>query len=493
MKTLGFELIDAGCELALGHAPATGGPFTVERLSPPGPVAALALAEDANLHFGAEAEQRRFLLPRQMNETFWEELSLQPSPVRRHGRALSVSELAFHFLDHLVRAAPTALAGHDSIVLALPAAFLDETPRAEERIGILLGMCRDLELKVSSLVDTAAAALLDPAGRLPARGLTLVIDLGLHAAQLSLFEVGASVTRKAGARLAGTGRLALVEAARRALASRFLRQTSFDVTAERGTEQAFHDQTLDLLDKLSGEAEAWLRITSGGRERSVSVPRDVLIAELKGLADAVAQAAHDLARSCGRDLATLHVVVTARARQLAGLRAALRSRGAITVEELAPGAAARAAATLAFSRTSPADLGDVPTEVALALPEAGTDASAAVRAAFVLNRAGTRREQGPTHVVIDGIAHPLRNPGLRIATHGDARTSDYAVSVVPAGLGRCDIVVQPGTSGWTVSVAFPAGETFVPAGAEIPLAPGDALEVHGTQGSSSLMFVRVDG
>jgi hypothetical protein len=493
MKTLGFELIDSGFEVAVGRAPASGGAAAAERLAPPGTAPAMALTENGALHFGNEADGRRFLAPRQMCETFWDELSLQPSPLRMGGRALSFSELAFHFVSHLVNGLPGVAAGHESAVVALPPAFMEATPRAEEQLGILLGICGELELKVSALVDVASAALLDPEGRPPARGHALVVDLGLHAAQLSLIDVGAVLTRCASARVPGAGWLAVVETARRALSARFLRQTSFDVSADRRTEQEFHDETRAALETLVAQPEAWLRITSTSRERAISVPRDAVATDLKALAETIAQAAADLVSSAGRDLPGAQILLTARARQLAGLASALRSRGGISVEELGPGAAARGAAVLACTRSSPADLGDVPLEHSLPLPQDARDPAVAARAAFALHRGAARRDQSPTHVVIEGIARPLRGGGLRIGIRGEGRTVDCALSIVPSGVGPCEIVVQPGPAGWTVAVSLSGGMSFSPPGAETPMAAGDSLEVHGAPGMARLLFIRVEG
>ncbi|MGH8019329.1 MAG: hypothetical protein ACREIA_13760, partial [Opitutaceae bacterium] len=328
MKTLGLEMIDAGFEVAVGRSSPGGGVASAERLDPPGTVPAVALWGGSSLHFGAAAEARRFLYPRQMSEVFWDELSLAPSALRQTGRQLSYSELCYHFVRNLVDGLPGVASEHESLVLAAPSSVIGSGERSEERVGILLGICDDLELKLASVVDASCAALLDPELVPPSRGSVLVVDLGLQASTLTVVEVGDTISRHATSRIVGAGWLALVDAARRALSDRFLRQTSFDVGADRHTEQAFHLETLAALDAFTTQPEAWLRVISGSRERSISVPRDGFVADLRSFSDAIAEGAKEKLARLGMSLPGVQVYLTSRARHVCGLAKALRGTGA---------------------------------------------------------------------------------------------------------------------------------------------------------------------
>src|SRR5690606_6583423 len=142
--------------------------------------------EENNLHLGWDAEARRFLFPRQVSDSFWDEMSLQPSKLRRGGRALTFSELSYHFFRHIIDGLPGVASEHESLALAVPAPFTEGGERGEERLGVLLGICHDLELRLGAIVDAACAALIDPEAGPPNRGTAVVIDLKHHAALLTL-------------------------------------------------------------------------------------------------------------------------------------------------------------------------------------------------------------------------------------------------------------------------------------------------------------------
>ncbi len=448
---------------------------------------AVALPVEGALLFGAEAEDRRFLHPRQVCDLFWEEFSLAGSGVRQGGRELSHSELGFHLVRHIVDALPGAAASTDGVALALPSVMLDGTERSEERVGILLGICGDLELGISTIVDAAVASLRDPEAAPPARGSVLIVDLGLHAATLSVVDFGVTVSRQDCSRLPGAGWLALADLARRTLADRFLRQTSFDVSADRRIEQEFYRQSIDALTTFASRPEAWLRVASGSRERSISVPRDGFAGDLRPLSETIAQGAREMLARMGLGLSGVQVHLTSRARQVCGLATALRSRGAIAVSVLSAGAAARGAAVIACERKRPASLEDVPVETAITVAT-GEDPIAALRAAFVVKRHGGPRDGAPSHVVIDGAAHPVRANGLRIGV-GTSDAGDLGVPVNPVGVGPCQLLIHPGDGGVRAS-AIVGGEQLSLPGGDAALAPGDSVEIHGTNGVARLLFVR---
>ncbi len=485
-------MIDAGFEVAVGRPSPAGDLASAERLDPPGTVPAVALWDGSSMHFGAAAEARRFLYPRQTSEVFWDELSLAPSSLRQAGRQLSYSELCYHFVRNLIDGLPGVAGEHESLVVAAPSSIIGSGDRSEERIGILLGICDDLELKLSSVVDAACAALLDPEAAPPSRGPALVVDLCLQAATLTVVDFGSTITRQATSRIVGAGWLAMVDAARRALSDRFLRQTSFDVGADRHTEQAFHLETLAALQAFTTQPEAWLRVVSGKRERSISVPRDGFVADLRLFSEAIAEGAKEKLARLGLSLPGVQVYLTARARHVCGLARSLRGHGAGAVGILTAGAAARGAAVLAGQRQRPASIEDVPVESALTPPARARDSLAALQAAFLFKRQPGARDSGPTHVVVEGNAHALRPSGLRVAAGGAQGDRDLALATTPAGVGACELVVEGADGDWNVA-AVVSGQRVPLPGGDRTVAAGDVLEIHGSPGMSRLLFVRLVG
>jgi len=490
MKTLGLEMIDAGFEVAVGRSPQSGHRATAERLVPPGTVPALVLWDGSSMHFGQAAEARRFLFPKQTSDVFWEELSLAPSNLLQAGRQLSYSELAYHFVRNLVDGLPGVASEHESLVVAVSPSVIDGGKRAEERIGILLGICDDLELKLSGVVDATCAALLDPEAAPPSRGTVLVVDLCLQAATLSVVDLGANISRQASSRIAGAGWMAVVEAARRTLADRFLRQTSFDVAADRNMEQAFHLETLAALHTFTTQPEAWLRVVSGARERAISVPRDGFVADLRAYSEAIAQGAKETLSRMGLSLSGVQVYLTARARHVCGLAKALRANGAIAVSVLTAGAAARGASVLACHRQRPESIEDVTVESSITPPDQTHDPMASLQAVFAFKRHVGKRDSRPTHIVVDGLAHPLRPGGVRIAAGGSKGDRDLVVESTPPGLGPCEIVLEDVEGHWSAAATISGQRVPLPGG-DVALAAGDVLEVHGSPATARVQFVRL--
>lgn len=480
-------MIDAGFEVALGRIAPDSGKKTAERLTPPGTVSAVAAIEDGAILFGDEATDRRFLSPRDYCDVFWDELSLNGSNLGRQVRSLSYSELGYHFLQQLVDGLPGIAREHESLAVAVPASFL-EGKGSEERVGILLGICGDLELRLSTIIDAACASLFDPESTRPARGGALVVDLGIHSANLTLVDIDEAGTKRSFTRIAGSGWRAMTDLARKAFADRFLRQTSFDVSINRNTEQEFYGQTLQSLRAFMSKSEAWLRVVSGSRERAVTIPRDAAVVDLRPLAETIAKGAQEFLTRQGRQLAGMQVFLSPRARQLCGLAKAMRALGALSVTLQTNGAAARGAAFIACDRKVPADLAEVPVEDSIAFPTEDSETSGSLRAAFSIHRHSGDRSLNPTHVVIDGIAHGLRPPETVIGVGGNGRKPDLRINVPPAGLAACDILVTSVDGRWQASLSMEGRLHGLP-GAEAPLAPGDILEVHGAPGLVRLMFV----
>lgn len=480
-------MVDAGFEVAVGRFAPDSGKRTAERLEPPGTVPASAAIDNGAVIFGNTANDRRFLSPKEYCDVFWDELSLNPSNLGRQTRALSYSELGFHFLQHLVDGLPGVATEHESLAIAVPASFL-EGNGAEERIGILLGICKDLELRLATIVDVACASLFDPESTRPPRGGALVVDLGIHSANLTLVDIDETGTKRSFTRIAGSGWKAMTDLARKSFADRFLRQTSFDVSINRNTEQEFYGQTLQALRAFMSKSEAWLRVVSGSRERAVTIPRDAALVDLKPMAEIIAKAAQEFLTRQGRQLAGMQVFLSPRARQLCGLAKAMRAFGALSVTLQTNGAAARGAAFIACDRRTPADPSEVPIEDSIAFPAEDSETGGTLRSAFSIYRHPGNRDRNPTHVVIDGVVHGLRSPATVIGAGGNGKRPDLKIDAPPAGLGACEILISSVDGRWQASARM-NGRVHVLPGAEAPLAPGDILEIHGAPGLARLMFV----
>ncbi|MGH8019643.1 MAG: hypothetical protein ACREIA_15445, partial [Opitutaceae bacterium] len=168
----------------------------------------------------------------------------------------------------------------------------------------------------------------------------------------------------------------------------------------------------------------------------------------------------------------------------------LRGAGAANIGVLGAGAAARGAAVLACHRQRPESIEDVPVESSIVPPEQARDPLAALQAAFLFKRQPGARGAAPTHVVLEGNAHVLKPPGLRVAAGGTQGDRDLALALAPAGVGACELVLEGSNGDWNVAAVVSGRRVSLPGG-ETAVAAGDILEVHGNPGIARLLFVRL--
>ncbi|MFT7305565.1 MAG: hypothetical protein ACI9P7_000825, partial [Candidatus Azotimanducaceae bacterium] len=140
-----------------------------------------AVLDQQKLLIGNLAHRNAKLLPRWTNNRFWNHLSTDnisnATTEIRHN-----ADLAFAHLEDLARETSV-----DSIVLAVPA-FYDKS-----QLGLLLGICKEAGLRVTSLVDMALLAVASQ----PSHPNALFLDVGLHRITLTSVRTDGAI-RQAG-------------------------------------------------------------------------------------------------------------------------------------------------------------------------------------------------------------------------------------------------------------------------------------------------------
>jgi len=408
MTVIGLELCDVSLQAA-----ASDGEAAVRLLPAPGGSTALIswpafVARDGNnFMYGRAAEDIWHVHPRKVCHYFLERLSRESSPLSLDGKFLSYSQLGYFFLRDYGQQAFAS--PPDKLVLAVPGTFLKDSATEDEKVGLLLGMARELKWPLAGVVDMACAALCDPS--LPgvhASWPILVLDVHLDGAELSLFETTQQLKRVDFQLLPQAGFAQLLKQAVTAMGNRFLRHTAFDILADGRLEQAFYAQVKDF--SFGGTPEFHFQINTAKRAYEMTATRELLLADTQSFVAMLAGAVTALLRKHAIDVHSCTLALTARASAVPGLETRFRQAGLHHLLRLPRAAAAQGAVRLAADMPVPSDVADVPVLTSVGLDQANLRRGATWE--MRLQRAtipGIR--QVPTHVILDGIGHPLLGNG----------------------------------------------------------------------------------
>lgn len=489
MRTLGLELSDAGLMAAVGQP---GQPAVVAVTDGTGATAwpGFAASDGRTLTFGRAAEEEWFVHPRRVNHAFWSRLAHEPSPLTTAGRPAAFSELAFHFLREFVQRAEAAHGRADQVVLAVPGAYLKDAATEEEKIGLLLGIAGELRLPLAGLVDPACAALCDPRGpgfnpSLP----VVVVDLCLEAADLTLVTTEGRLQRSDYLQLPQLGLAPLLKHLTGTMGNRFLQQTAFDILADGRLEQGFFRQTRDFL--LGGAAEHRFQLNTAHRTYEMLAKREQLAADAQGFTQALVQGLQAFVHASAQAAEPCTVALTDRAAALPGLEARLRALGFGRIIRLPAGAAAAGAVHLAAGRLAAArDLAEVPVETALPLELARRAAPAPWEVVVGKQRASGDRP-APTHLVIEGIAHPL-GAAARLTLGAPGSRADVLLPEALAGVDHCLVpLVREQGRLWLVDAAATRDTGSPGPGSRLPLEAGDRLTFRAKGATAEVLLVHV--
>ena len=204
-----------------------------------------ALYEDNWVATGEDAQSRYRLRPLNGNDTFWQQLNLDPLN-NASGLIKHSADLVYHHLSELLRAsnnnAETAL---QPVIIAYPGFYRDE------QLSLLLGICQSLNLPVAGLINSA---LLHASGQ--DNGHCTVVEQYLHQTLISEVSISEDRVQITDSQLlSNTGWVALCDALVRAISDEFIRQTRFNPRHDAEHEQALYNQLPQWLAQIqSGES-----------------------------------------------------------------------------------------------------------------------------------------------------------------------------------------------------------------------------------------------
>ncbi|OHE89346.1 MAG: hypothetical protein A3G75_06695 [Verrucomicrobia bacterium RIFCSPLOWO2_12_FULL_64_8] len=489
MSVIGLELCDAGMAAAIGT---DGAPPELLEFDPPGEVPSwpgMARSAGGGYVFGREAEAAWFTEPHSVSHAFWDKLSLEPADLTAAGKTPTYSELAYHSL-HDFTARLVAKAGRmEKIALAVPGAFLKDATTEEVKIGLLLGMARELGLPLVRIVDLACAAAIRVAAHELPRGLCIAhVDLHLQAAEVSILQFDERLTRRNFLQVPQAGLVPILRHLKNTMGNRFLRTTTFDIHEDRRLEQTFYEQTKALFYSNQQLSQDHLfQIGTGRRSYQMAVTRTQLAADLQSIVAPLVQSIAGLVQASALAPSRCVVTLSDRAARLDGLDARLRAGGFRRVLRLRAGAAATETAMLARESAGVPDLGDVPVETSLLVP-----APVKVPVATALCKAeATQPRPPPSHVILDGIGYAIGGEGLRIGT---GRSSTFVDVVLPESFNQLgDYVVRLVREGAQLCFEAPSGGGNGAGGARdepnlIPVEAGDRLALRSGPAATELLF-----
>lgn len=278
-----------------------------------------AVLDGNQLYLGNEARKLARIKPRWTNNRFWAELGNEPlagaTPQLRHH-----ADLAF---AHLASLWEQTGKPDSEVIFAVPGTW------TSEQLGLLLGLANELGMRVRCLVDAAVAAGAGTAGQSVSH-----LDISLHRVVLSELAGSNAVARRRLLVLAEEGLVHFNNLWADTIADQFVHATRFDPMHSAATEQQIHDQLPACLAELSAQGSAVVAVDDAGKQYSVTVRRDQLVS-------AAASAYPRIVRQLQQAAAGGRVLLSERFSGFPGLEEALAVVPGISVESLAPGAAAR--------------------------------------------------------------------------------------------------------------------------------------------------------
>lgn len=221
---------------------------------------AYALVQGAKLVVGEAARDEARLHPQQLNNRFWQRLSM--NPISHAGdRARHHADLAYAHLLHL-----HDLAGKpEEVIFAVPGNY------SAEQLSVLLGIASHCPFQAVGLVDLAIAA----AAGLALANDTVHVELQLHQAVLTKISVGTDVARETVQTREGAGLLALYDRWAHIIADAFIEQCRFDPLHSARTEQHIYDHMPQYL--ASSDSLVDIEVPQGSGVHRARIERELLL------------------------------------------------------------------------------------------------------------------------------------------------------------------------------------------------------------------------
>ncbi|MGH9318807.1 MAG: FHA domain-containing protein [Vicinamibacteria bacterium] len=415
MRVAAIEIHDAGVTCILE------GSDTPVVVSP-----GYAVYESGKLLTGWTAARKARLVPRNCHTRFWDQLDGAPLPPP-FPAGIRSADLAHAHLSSVWEAAAEKA---DRAILLVPSWYSDN------ELGLLLGISRACRIPVTGMVDSTLAAGLGLEG-----DSAIHLDLHLHRAVAALVTRGTRYRRDTVRSDEGAGLLSLQNHWASFLAEKFVRETRFDPLHEASTEQRLYDRMPDLLEALRERETESLVFELGSKEHGIEVSRGELARAALPFYRRILEVARSLVGSAASGPRTEpRLRISSRIAALPGIAEMLAREISFELVPLPPGIATQN--VLAHRHRLPhagKNDGAIPFVTSLPLDDAGDDPGAASPAPEAMRE---RTERIPTHVLWDGVAHPIDPGPFHLGVDIPEGARGVNVSGPVAGISRrhCTIV-----------------------------------------------------
>ena len=407
---------------------------------------------------GIPARRVARLRPRELHNQFWSDLNLEPVP-GLGPPTRTTADLAFAQLSSLWQ---TVGGGARDVVLTVPPQL------SQHELGLLLGIAQECSIPVLGLVATPLLAVSQPE---PGRT-RIVLDADLHEV------VATRIDQEGGASVAGfdvrrgAGLLAFEERWVQQVAKAFLTQTRFDPLHQGATEQNLYDQLPGWMHALGTEGRVDCVLRVGNQAYACNVARSEFVAAGQPLCDQIA----DLVCRAGEP--PLSLLVSHRLAAIPGLAETLQRIPEVRVTSLEASAVLDHALLRIEELRSPSDGIVLTTRLAWRdAPRAPAVRSAdAPRAPAVRSAKRAQGGRAPTHVVLQGLAHPI---GPAPFTVGSDRKANLTLPADHRGVASSHLVLVRRGEALCLEIGSDAGVLLngQPAHPYDPLEMGDCLEL----------------
>ncbi len=344
-----------------------------------------ALLDGDRLVTGAEAAQQARLKPRFTHSRFWEELDTTPLS-RPFPKSLSRADLAHAHLEAIWRSLEP---GATEVLLTVPGWYTDG------QLGLILGIAHACDMPVTGIVDSAVAT-----SALGFSGQKLLhLDVHLHRTVATELEQAGGIRRGRVAVSKQVGLVSLLDDWAKLIAGIFVHQTRFDPLYRAASEQTLCRYLPRWLEELSEREAVPLRMEASGKEYTIELTREQAIHGARAGYQQIAQ----LVESFMGASEPPTLLLSHRLSQLPGLEERL-SRD-FDVAALPMRAAASGALALRDRIPSPGEDGELTFVTSFRFEDARAEAGGVPAP---MDRLGpSKTKPRPTHVVVDGIAHPI--------------------------------------------------------------------------------------
>ena len=440
MSVLAIELNDAGLLAASSSL-----------VSDPEP--GCARFDDKDIVTGRPAHEVARLLPHQVEQAFWHQLSLEPM-ARSTATAHTYADLAHAQLAHIFQ---PYRAGTERVVISVPSSF------SSRQLGLLLGICHRANIPVTGLADAAVAAVTHP---VPGRRM-LHVDATNHCVLITELLVNKGLHRAEVVRIDNVGLLDFTARWANTLGDTFVKQTRFDPLHSAQAEQFLYDQIPGVIASWHTGDES-IEVSSEDAQHTAKVNAADIAAAVTGLYQPMVNAVHTLAEA--NTVTT--VLLSHRVAQLPGFETLVADHDSVRIVTLDEHAVTRAllqnteyfeSAEGQFTLAKSKPWQETPSVVPDTLPKPASAPS---------------RDMA-THILIDNAIYALNEEPFVIGTSPTSTQRAYQVTGIVKGVSRqhCTLTQRLGQVVLEDMSTYGTKVNGKPVSASQPLRVGDRVPI----------------